>query len=353
LSRPGPPFASARPHITIFVMHDAVTGDQRLNARSEQSILFPMSVQDIDRYLLSGIDVHPHAENSIGRHKTSASHSLDRGIASRIPEPSGGLSTRIGRWSEPPSALQELREGKLRPHSQKGQVDLGVSEADIDAVLTSVRHSLKRPTFGNASPFISTVREEELQEPPFPTIISTSTSMQVLESECSTVPKEANYGVVHEKTSQFIPSRPAPDNRVTRAAIWMGVMFTFVFVAAYSMSDNVHAGVQASAIKTTAQQLAAGHSLHLGAKFGPIAHTVAALHKAVSKVTRRAHTESPAAAAISVARSVAADQPSMHKDHHRGHDSDSAIIRAEEKRMAAAVDASNTRLARALAKGGA
>jgi hypothetical protein len=43
----------------------------------------------------------------------------------------------------------------------------------------------------------------------------------------------------------------------------------------------------------------------------------------------------------------------MHKDHHREHDSDSAIIRAEEKRMAAAVDASNTRLARALAKGGA
>jgi hypothetical protein len=310
-----------------------------------------MSVQDIDRYLLSGIDVHSHSENNIGSHKTSAIE--DRGVASRIPEPSGGLSIGIGRWSEPPSALQELREGKLRSHSQKGQVDLGVTEADIDAVLTSVRHSLKRPTFGNASSLVSTIREEELQEPPFPAINYTNTSIHVLDSDCSTVAKEASYGAVNDKTSRFIPSSPVPDSRVTRAAIWMGVMFTFVFVAAYSMSENVHAGGQASTFKATAQQLAAGHSLHFDAKIGPVAHTVAALHKAASEVIRRPHTKSPAAAARSVARPAAAVHPAMHKDHHRGHDSDSGIIRAEEKRMAAAVDASNTRLARSLAKGGA
>ena len=277
-------------------------------------------------------------------------------VAGRPSEIKNFKSVGTVRWSEPPSALEELRESKSKAHSaQRGQVDLGVTEADIDAVLTSVRYSLARPFVGYSKKDLVHMQETELPDIAGASVDQTlghSNAINIIThpSIITNVPdlREQNYGAVDTKPSNFQPSKPFTDSRVSRAAVWMGVMFAFVFVASYSMSENMHKGGPFAAPKVTAQELAAGHLHGAGAgkndAHGPIS---ASLRKAAAAVAVK-HS--------SLAHSAAAASAHAEGSSPRKTSSDSAeaaIVRAEERRMAKAVDASNDRMVRALLKRGA
>ena len=300
------------------------------------------------------MEVHARLEVNPERQRTPAVNS-NEGRACRISELNSTRSIGLGRWPEPPTALQELREGKLKSSSQKPQVDLGVTEADIDAVLNSVRHSLSKPTFSNTNSTIASMSHVELPNFADHRPVSNFEDHRTIEVSHSaedalgsSQANESNYGAINEKPSVFLPSRPLPDSRVTRAAIWMGVMFTFLFVASYSMSERTHARRLAPGAK--AQQLAAGHILHAPIKPGSHAHNLAALHRAAAEAAKRARPAGPDSHPAPARPAAAA---AAHKaSREGGGGSDSAIIRAEEKRMAKAVDSSNDRFVRALLKGG-
>ena len=181
-----------------------------------------MSVQDIDRYLLSGIKSDSRPSNSQARHKAALGQSLEASAAGRNPALSNIKSMGVGRWEDPPSALQELREAKTKNYTQQRvQVDLGVTEADIDAVLSSVRSSLPRAPINTISPSVPFNYDTEL-----PDIagreFSVHTQQQVVQNQFV---QEAKYGAFSATESLFQPGKPFADNRLSRAAIWMGVLF--------------------------------------------------------------------------------------------------------------------------------
>ncbi len=287
--------------------------------------------------------------------------SLEANGAGRNLALSNIKSMGVGRWEDPPSALQELREAKTKNYAQQRvQVDLGVTEADIDAVLSSVRNSLPRAHINNSASSAPFNHDTEL-----PDIAGREYAVHTQPQNVQTqFVQEAKYGAFNATESVFLPSKPFADNRLSRAAIWMTVLFAFVFVAAYSLSENIHKAGASSPSQATAQQLVAEHTMRMTGKGMLHSHKAAALHKAAAHLaTRRGAAGDSHAAAARAA--TASGHPAVDPAHHTAHTASStgrstdsgdstksAIIRAEEKRMAKQIEESNDRFVDAMIKGG-
>ena len=320
-----------------------------------------MSVQDIDRYLLSGIKTDSRPQNtqdSFGRHKAE---NLDASAAGRNPVLSNIKSMGVGRWEDPPSALQELREAKTKTYAQQRvQVDLGVTEADIDAVLSSVRSSLPRPPV-NSQVFPTSFNHDTELPDIAGREFSVNTQSQNVHSQFV---HEAKYGAFNANESLFQPGKPFADSRMSRAAIWMGVLFAFVFVAAYSLSENIHQGGASLPPQATAQQLMSEHTMRMKGKILFNSHKSAGLYKAAVHLQARRAAAGDSHAAAHVAAS-ASGNPALHPILHPAHKASSArqsndsgdstksaIVKAEEKRMAKQIEESNDRFVDAMIKSG-
>jgi hypothetical protein len=271
----------------------------------------------------------------------------------------------VGRWEDPPSALQELREAKTKTYAQQRvQVDLGVTEADIDAMLSSVRSSLPRPSTNNAIYSTPFNHATEL-----PNIAGREYSADAQEVQ-GDIEQDTNYGAVTATESRFQPSKPFADSRMSRAAMWMGVMFACVFLASYTLSENIHSSDASSPRQINAQQLTSKHIIRAGGKTLLHSHKSAALYKAAADLVARRAKSSESHAAAAARAAVASGHPIPHpvlhpalhtahkvssaeRSNDSGDSTKSAIMRAEEKRMAKQMEESNDRFVDAMVKSGA
>ena len=141
-----------------------------------------------------------------------------------------------------------------------------------------------------------------------------------------------------------------------------GSIIRFVFAAAYTLSVNIHSDGASSPPQAAAQQLMAKQTTRMSGKALLHSHKSAALHKAAAHLVARhaAAADSHAAAARAAA---ASGHPAVHPVIHPAHkaypagrsmdsgdSTKSAIIRAEEKRMAKQMEESNDRFVDAMIK---